>query len=79
MTTTEAKGQMIGAIQATAAIAETIRELGSIPSGHLYAQLLGRMSHETYASIIALLKRAELVSESGNVLRWIGPTIEAKP
>ena len=72
----QTKSQMAGAIQATAAIAEAIRTVGSIPSGHLYAQVLGQMSHETYASIVALLKRADLVAESGNVLRWVGPVIE---
>jgi hypothetical protein len=72
----QTKSQLVGAIQATAAIAETIRELGSIPNGHLYAQCLGRMTFETYSAIIALLKRAELVAENNSVLRWVGPAFQ---
>ncbi len=70
--------QMVDAIQATAAIAEAIREVGSIPSGHLYAHVVGRMTYETYTAVIALLKRAGLVAESSNVLRWVGPAIGAQ-
>lgn len=70
--------QIVSSIQATAAIAETIRMVGSIPSGHLYAQLLGRMSFEAYEAIIAMLKRAGLVAEENNVLRWVGPALESE-
>jgi hypothetical protein len=70
--------QLVDAIQATAAIAEAIRTVGTIPSGHLYAQVLGRMTYETYTSVIALLKRAELVAETSSVLRWVGPVIAEK-
>jgi len=40
------------AMQIVLAVSETIRDLGRVPSGHLYAQLMGRMSLETYNLII---------------------------
>ncbi len=70
------KEQVAGAIKAIAAVAEAIRELGSVPSGEFYARLLGHMSLETYTAIIARLKGAGLVEEKGHVLTWIGPKIE---
>lgn len=50
------------------AIYETILELGGIPSGHLYAQLMGKMTLDQYNDIIGLLKDSALVSESGHYL-----------
>jgi hypothetical protein len=55
-------------------VAETIRELGEVPSGHLYAQLMGHMSLECYESIILGLTGAKLVKRDGShLLRWVGP------
>lgn len=54
------------------AIADTIRELGSVPSGHLYAQLCGKMTLDTYNSIIRTLCGTGLVKESGHLLTWVG-------
>jgi len=67
MTTTT---QIQGTIKVVAAIAETIRELGSIPSGHLYAQLVGRMTLEQYNGVIDTLKNAGLVREEAHLLIW---------
>lgn len=61
------------ALAVTAVVAECIAALGEVPSGHLYAQVMDRMSLETYTKILALLKKAELVEEHAHVLRWIGP------
>jgi hypothetical protein len=60
------------------AVAEAIRTLGSVPSGHFYAQVCDKMDLQTYTSIIGILKRAELVSEAGHVLTWVGPTLEGE-
>ncbi len=35
------KAEAKAAIQVVMAVGDAIRELGSIPSGHLYAQLIG--------------------------------------
>ncbi len=58
------------------AVAETIREARTVPSGHLYAMLMDRLTIDGYRSIIATLKGAGLVSESSNLLTWIGPEIK---
>ena len=49
---------------------ETIREAGpnGIPSGHLYAALMGHLSLDSYNAIIGLLKKAGKVKESYYVL-----------
>jgi len=60
------------AVQAAMAIAEAIKGLGSVPSGHLYARLMGHMSLSTYNTIIDFLKRNNVVKESGNLLTWVG-------
>ena len=58
------------------AVAETIRETGEAPSGTLYAVLCGRVSLAGFEKIIAILKGANLVSESpSHLLTWIGPKI----
>lgn len=66
--------ELKAAVAMTAAVAETIKTLGSVPSGHLYAQLMDRMSLETFESLIGILKRAKLVEENNHLLTWVGPT-----
>jgi hypothetical protein len=61
------------AIMVAAAVGDAIRELGSVPSGHLYAHLMGRMDLDTYNGCIKILKQAELVSEENHLLTWVGP------
>lgn len=68
------KEKVSAALRIIQAIAEAIREVGTVPSGHLYATLCGRLSLTDYEFCIGRLKSAGLVSESANVLRWIGPT-----
>lgn len=65
--------QVTAGIRAAAAVGEVIRDLGSIPSGHLYAHLMGRMSLDTYNSLIGILKQANLVEEKNHLLTWVGP------
>jgi hypothetical protein len=66
------KAEVGSAIRVIQAVASTIKELGEVPSGVLYAQLCGIMSLEQYTSIIETLKRLKLVSEKGHLLTWIG-------
>jgi hypothetical protein len=70
------KEEMVAVVQLVEAISETIRELKEVPSGHLYAHLMGKMSLSTYTSIIDILKRAKLVEEENYLLRWIGPDLK---
>lgn len=61
------------AVEIIMAVAEAIRSLKSVPSGHLYARLMGSLTLDDYQSIIGVLKRTGLVSESGHLLTWTGP------
>ena len=60
------------AIRILRAIAETIRELGKVPSGHLYARLMDKLSLDQYNKVINVLKHAGLVEEKFHELKWIG-------
>lgn len=55
------------------AVGEAIKDLGSVPSGHLYAQLMGQMSLDQYNSVIGVLKRVGAVKEENHLLTYIGP------
>ena len=54
------------------AVADAIRELGEIPSGHLYAHLMSKLSLEQYEQVIGVLKQAGLITESNHLLTWVG-------
>ena len=61
------------------AIAEAIRGLGEVPAGHLYAQVMSRMSLESFEAIIGVLIGAGLVKRgSSHMLTWIGPKPKVK-
>ncbi len=71
-------GGSVATLQAAAALAEAIRGLDSVPSGELYALVMGKMSLAAYDNIIAALVRARLVrKDTSHLLTWIGPTINA--
>ena len=53
------------------AVADAIRELGEVPSGHLYAHLMSKLSLEQYEQVIAVLKQAGLITESNHLLTWV--------
>jgi ArsR family metal-binding transcriptional regulator len=63
--------QIQTAITAVSEIGKVIREVKRIPSGHLYAQLMGVLSLEKYEMIISLLKKTGLITEQNNELIWI--------
>lgn len=65
--------QVRAALATTQAVAEAIRELGSVPSGVLYSQVSQYLSLNSYKKVIDTLKRVGLVRESGNVLTWVEP------
>lgn len=67
------KEQLKATLQAVLAVGEAIREVGEVPSGHLYAQLMGHLRLDQYNAIIRTLKEAGVVSESNYLLKWIGP------
>jgi hypothetical protein len=62
-------------------VAGIIEDVGEIPSGHLYAALMGTgIGLDLYQQIITVLKKIGKVEESqSHMLRWIGPkTMETK-
>ena len=67
------KERVKAAIEVARAIANTIRELREVPSGHLYAQLMGHLSLEQYQAIIDSLERAKLIKIENHLITWIGP------
>ena len=74
-TTSEA----IAIVRVAHAVAETIRELGQVPSGHLYARLMGVMELHQYEQVIDLLVDARLVErDRSHLLRWVGPAANPK-
>jgi hypothetical protein len=69
-TTTAAKRQ--AAVQIVLSVADAIKDLGSVPSGHLYAHLMGQMTLDDYNFIIGTLKEAGVVEETNYLLTWKG-------
>jgi hypothetical protein len=70
------KDEVRAALGVLMAVSETIRDLGEVPSGVLYSQLMGAVSLSAYEKIIGTLKGAKLVEETpGHLLRWVGPKI----
>lgn len=75
-TTSEA----LALVRVSHAVAETIRELGQVPSGHLYARLMGVIELHQYEQVIDLLIDARLIErDRSHLLRWIGPAANPKP
>ncbi len=72
--------EAIAAVRVAHAVAETIRELGQVPSGHLYARLMGVMELHQFEQVIDLLIEARLVErDRSHLLRWVGPAANPKP
>lgn len=70
--------QILAGIRTVQAVAEAVRELGQVPAGTLYAQLMSAgVTLVGFEQIIGSLSRAGLVSRRGDLLCWIGPQIEA--
>jgi hypothetical protein len=53
------------------AVAEAIRALGEVPSGHLYARVCDKLTLDQYQRIIATLVESGRVTNSGHLLRWV--------
>lgn len=67
------KSDTIAALKQVQIVAECIRAAKVIPSGHLYAQLMGYgVGLNTYEKIINVLVKAELVAKTNHVLAWTG-------
>jgi hypothetical protein len=65
--------QQEAALNTIQAVAEAIRSLGSVPSGELYAHVMGQLSFTHYTNVIDILKRTGLVVEKSHLLTWVEP------
>ncbi len=56
-------------------MADAIKQAGEfgLPSGHLYAMVMGVASLELYDQIIQSFKTNGLITDKGYLLKWIGP------
>lgn len=67
------KQDVLAAIELVRAVADAIRELGTVPGGQLYARLMDVMDIRCFEQVIALLVNAGLVERlPNNILRWVG-------
>lgn len=69
------RDQIAPALTILAALADAIRELKRIPSGHLYALLMPKMSLAQYETAIDLLIKAGLVRKASDELVWEGRSV----
>lgn len=63
--------EVSSAINAIKAVADCIKELGQVPNGVLYSQLMGVMSLNQYEQIIGILSRAGVIENRNNLLVWV--------
>lgn len=60
------------AAQIVLTLAETVRALGTVPSGELYAQVMGYLTLEQYEYAVRALVASGLVARTNHQLTWIG-------
>lgn len=65
--------QLQAGLRAAVAVGQAIKELGSVPEGTLYAQLMGHMDLQAFESLVRLLVSTGVVEQDVNhVLRYVG-------
>jgi hypothetical protein len=69
---TVSKQKVEAALQIVKAIADAIRELKEVPSGHLYARLMGNLTLQQYEEVIQVLVRAKVITVKNHLITWIG-------
>jgi hypothetical protein len=63
----------LAALQTVVAVGDAIRSLKTVPSGVLYAHLMGHLTLDQYHAIIAALVDAGVVIEQNHLLTWKEP------
>lgn len=64
--------QIEAGLELVKAFAETVKDAGRLPAGHLYASVMGRVSLSEFDQIIGILCRAGLVRRTpAHELVWI--------
>lgn len=65
--------QVRAGLEILIAMGRTVRELKRVPSGHLYARLMGSISLDQYNSLIGILVKQNLVKLTpSHELVWVG-------
>lgn len=59
-------------------VAQSIRELGEVSSGELYARLIDKYTLDEYNTMIDVLKNAKLITEEFHKLKWIKKGMSGK-
>lgn len=72
MSATITKQQIVACVETVKALAEAIRELGTVSDGTLYASLMGQMSLDHYQYFIGVLVDAGIVTNYNHQLVWKG-------
>jgi len=67
------KQQVQAVFDVLVAITEVIRTKGEVPSGDLYASVMGSIDLQTYERILSTIKGSGLVLEKNHLLVWVGP------
>jgi hypothetical protein len=67
------KEQLLAAVRIMDVIVDCVKDCGAmgLPSGHLYAHLMGKMSLDTYEQMIELLIRAGRITRSNHCLYYV--------
>ena len=74
--TTPTDAQLRAGLNVLIAVSESIRELGEVPSGTLYAALIGKVNYAGYEAILQTLTNAGLIQVMpSHMIRWVGPTL----
>ena len=66
------KTEILAAVEVTKAIAEAIRELGTVADGTLYAGVMSHLDQKQYQAILGILVQAKLITNTNHRLTWIG-------
>lgn len=64
------KEQIVAALEILKLLADTIRVLKQVSSGHLYVHVMNHLSLEQYQSAIRQLKNTKLIREESHLLIW---------
>lgn len=67
--------QIAAGFEIVALVGQLIRDShgSQVPSGELYAQLMGKLTLGQYEAIIRILIKARMVEQKNHLLTWIGP------
>lgn len=68
----EVKQAIRARIQICCALRDAIKDLGSIPSGHLYANVCSSIDLQTFTWAIEQMKAAGLIEERNHLLVFVG-------